>query len=31
MSQIEEPFWGKGFVEEITNCENNFDNFEEGC
>ena len=32
MSQIEEPFWGKGFVEEINRCEGTIlDNFEEGC
>ena len=32
MSQIEEPFWCKGFVEEINRCEGTIlDNFEEGC
>ena len=31
MSLIEEPFWGKGFVEEINRCESRVDNYEEGC
>ena len=31
MSQIEEPFWGKGFVEEFNRCESTIDNYEDGC
>ena len=31
MSQIEEPFWGKGFVEELNRCESTIDNYEDGC
>ena len=34
MSQIEEPFWGKGFVEEVeevNRCESKIDNYEDGC
>ena len=31
MSQIEEPFWGKGFVEEVNRCESTIDNYEDGC